>query len=794
MKNASRLNLKLSAISLGVIALMAAGAALADDEELKALTQPKSSVQVEMIGVDQNSSKFGEYNGLYGHPSGAYPNGALEVRGGSAYTNNQEGDTTRWSVTGDNLGLTTRSANASIANQGSWNFGVNFDQLQHNTGAGYQTPYNGSNGGASFTLPSNVNGTTNNNPTLARSLQPMQISNTRNNTTAYGTAVIDANSNITFEYNNLLQSGAKLGAFSSAGGSPKEIVSILPMPVSSTTDTVNLAYNWKGLESHFTASYFGSFFQNANSAVSIQPYNNATSAVIANQTLSLAPSNAFNQVNLGGGYDFTSKTKLTANASVGQNTQNQGFGGTYDSMMVAARGLPQASMNGLVNTTHADVKVTDQSVKDLVLTAGAKFDQRDNLSQSNIYGVYSIGSQTSNMANLPNTPMSIKQLNLLLSGDYKIDKSQKINLAYNNDAVNRWCNQYGGTSGLQITPYGPAQGVQTAATTNSFNSSSNCASATSSNENRLSATYKLKATEDLNFKMTAGYADRKTQWDQNVIAAMPYSTAATYSPTQPMGYNSGNQLGFMPFFEASRKQYIAKASSNWQATDAWMLSLSGKYTNDLYPDSKYGVQNGNSWSLNLDSTFVYAEEGTFTAYATQQNQSRSLTNLYGYYGGPTGTTVVTNTTGTPYAWNNTLQNNTTTVGLNLKQGGLADGKLTLIGDLMTSFARSQYTTSVPYQTTVGAAGACTAPTSGATCGITPGIQNNLAAIKLTGIYQLDKNQKIGLAYWYQHLYSNDYYYNGYSYGSTPAVVVPTNQTSPSYSVNVISANYTYTFD
>ena len=118
MYKANKLNLKLSAISLGVVSLFSASAARADDDEVRALTQPQSTVQVEMIGVDQNSAKFGEYNGLYGHPSGAYPNAALNIRGGGAYTNNEQGNTSRWSVTGDNLGLTSRSANVSIADQG----------------------------------------------------------------------------------------------------------------------------------------------------------------------------------------------------------------------------------------------------------------------------------------------------------------------------------------------------------------------------------------------------------------------------------------------------------------------------------------------------------------------------------------------------------------------------------------------------------------------------------------------------------------------------------------------------
>jgi MtrB/PioB family decaheme-associated outer membrane protein len=804
MKNGSKFNLQLSALSLGVLGLFSVSAAMADDEEVKALTQPKSSVQVEMIGVDQNSAKFGEYNGLYGNKSGAYPNGGINLRGGSAYTNNEQGDTTRWSVTGENLGLTSRSANASIADQGSWNFGVNFDQLQHNISNSYQTPYSGSMGGNQFILPSNLSspnglnkalpvgqllptGVGTNSSVVSSDLQNMGISTTRYNTTVSGTSVVDKNLNFTFEYNNLIQTGAKLMAFggstygngtgSNSGNS--QTISILPNPTNYQTDTLNLAVNWKGDDSFITASYFGSFFKDNYNAVNWQVFSSNASGATAltpMQTMSTAPSNSFNQFNLNGGYDFSAKTKLTSNISFGQNTQNQGFGGTYDAGMItpslnstlkSAYVLPSSSMNGLVNSTHADVKVTDQSIKDLNLSATAKYDQRDNLTQSNIYNFSSLGG-TSGL--YPNTPMSNKQVQVALAGDYRLTKDQKLNLTLGNNNIDRWCNQYGATNTLG----GNAANYPTG---------TNCANASSSNENVANLTYKIKATEDLNLKATAGYSNRKTQWNQQALASFVDTNinGGSYAP----GYNGGNIVGFQPFFEASRKQFLGKASASWQATDKLDLTLGGKYTSDLYPDSTYGVQNGNSWSLNLDSTYAYAEDGAISAYATQQNQFRSLTNLNSLSTG---------------SWNNTLGTKTTTLGLGIKQAGLVDGKLTLTGDATMSFANSQYGTQIGYPIAastsngVAVAAGCSSPSSVYTCGLLPGIQNNLAIIKLGGSYQLDKNSKIGLMYWYQHLYSNDYFYNAYQYGSTPTAVMPTNQSNPSYNVNVFAVNYTYSFD
>ena len=794
MNNANKYKFKVTVISAAVVTMFMAGSSFADDAEVKALTQPQSSVQVEAISVDSASAKFGEYNGL--NRQGAYPNGGLNIKGGSGYTNNEQGETTRWSVTGENLGLTTRSAGAEISDQGSWSAGVAFDQLQHNISNNYQTPYQGKMGGNTFTLPSNLQGniTSTTNSNTMNSLGEMGVSTTRNNTTLKGQAIVDKDLNFTFEYNNLTQTGAKLQAFSGAGwasvtASPttagrtaysngySQMISILPTPINYQTDTVNLAANWKSENAHLTTSYFGSFFQNANSSVSWQPFSTSANAGVGPnpmQTMSLAPNNAFNQLNVGGGYDFTKQTKLTSNVSVGQNTQNQGY--AYDPAMMQTSS-PAASMNGLVNTTHADIKVTDQSVKDLTLAAAAKYDNRDNLSQSNMYSYFSIGGTNGYTAN---APMSIKQAQLSLSGAYKISKDQRADLTFSQNNINRWCNQYGSTSATTVL------GSSGSPTGTGYLNSSNCASATASQENKAEANYKIKATEDVNVKFGAGYSNRKTQWDQAALTEMPGPSSSQTSTAS--GYNGGNYNGFMPFFEASRKQFVGKANANWQATEQLGFNLGGKYTNDTYPDSTYGVQNGYSWSLNLDSTYAYAEDGSVNAYATQQNMQRSLTDYLAK--SASGTTPAYSG-----GWNNTLTTNATTVGLGAKQGGFLAGKLTLTGDATFSFATSNYGTQVNYTPLAagGVANPCSA-TANMTCGSLPGIKNNMAAIKFGGVYQVDKNSRIGLQYWFQHLYSNDYYYNGYQAGTNPSGVMPTQQTNPSYSVNVISANYTYTFD
>ena len=129
------LNFKLSAVALAVVSAMTTMSARAEDDDAKTLMTPVNFVDVQGLWVSQSSAKFGEYNGL--NKSGGYINGDLGIFGGSAYSDNENGGTMRYQLTGTNLGLTDRSANLTIADQGNWLLGLNYDSLQHNISDSY---------------------------------------------------------------------------------------------------------------------------------------------------------------------------------------------------------------------------------------------------------------------------------------------------------------------------------------------------------------------------------------------------------------------------------------------------------------------------------------------------------------------------------------------------------------------------------------------------------------------------------------------------------------------------------
>jgi MtrB/PioB family decaheme-associated outer membrane protein len=745
-------------------------------DETAVLTHPTNSVRLGVASVSKESAKFGEYNGL--GESKIYGIANINLQGGSGY--DESDTTTRWQIKGVDLGTTSREVGAELSNQGQWNVGIKFDELRHNFTDSYQTPYIGQMGGDNFTLPSTFGLVTvdNSGADGTRSLSPDQLSafhtekiyTTRENTSITAGYTINPQWSMNLDLNHLNQKGAKLMAFSANGqnGSTGETISILPNPTNYSTDSVNLALNWKGDKSHVNLSYFGSFFRNDYDRVTFDSYIGAKTT----QTMSTAPGNDFNQLNLLGGYSITDKTKLAGGLSYGRGTQNDPFV-SMGAMMITT---PQrTSFDGVVITTHADFKLTNQTINKLTLTAGLKYDERDNKSPSNIYNFNAVSG--SNPANYPNTPLSNRKTQYELAADYRLTSNQHLRLAYNRENVQRWCNNYA---------TGGATPVYAAGTS--------CVVADSTKDDKLSATYKLNATEDVHLNAGYSYSDRNSNF--NPFARSAFVENANIVPASPFnatGLNGGDFLGFHPFFTENRIQQVVKGGVDWQATDKLNLNANGRYTDDNY-NSTYGFQNGNTWSMNLDAMLQYSENGKVNAYVTKERRERGMTNLQALSAISASLSGTSAKLGVPAGgtWSNTLTDDDVTFGLGAKQAGLMGGKFDLGGDLTYSLGQTNYSTLLNYNGVDTRGNTCSSA-GYLTCGSVPEVKNRLIQLKINGNYKVNKSGTVGLDYIYQNLSSNDYYYNAYQYGYTPQKVLPTNQQTGAYTVNLVTATYTYNF-
>lgn len=419
--------------------------------------------------------------------------------------------------------------------------------------------------------------------------------------------------------------------------------------------------------------------------------------------------------------------------------------------MMQANGLPASSLNGVVETTHGDIKLTNKSIKDLTLSAGFKFDERDNRTDSNVYKYKNIANAAYTGVN---TPYSNRKLQYEGIADYRLTKGQNLNLTYLHESLKRWCN-------------GVVGGAE-------------CVASPASEEDKISLTYHLKMIEAVNFNAGYTYANRRADSTNFMANAGDY---ALTTPVSGSAFNAGNYQGFVAYPYASRNQNIGKAGVNWQVTQKLDLALNGRYSYDDY-NAQLGVQNGQSAAVNVDATYNYTNDGSISAYWSWQNGQRNLTS--GATGNGTAAFTPSQTVAPKNIWNNKLDDNSQAFGLLAKQSGLLDGKLEIIGDMSYSLDTTTYATGVPYLAT------CANPNT-LTCGIVSPIKNELISLKLTGNYKVFNNGKLSLSYLYQKLNSNDYFYNGQQFGYTPNRVMPTGLQDQDYTVSVVALAYNYTF-
>lgn len=804
----SKMNLAVSAITLAVQGALAAMAmvsvaAHAEDDEVAALINPTNFVQLGVGGVSTKSNKFGEYNGLY--KDDAFVVGNFGVKGGNAY--GQGDGTMRWSANGEDLGTTSRSVDASVSDQGLWSIGIGYDELRHYTTTNYQTPYQGTMGGNNFVLPanfgviksnaSNTGASGTNTLVGARSLSATQLGDfqtvdvytQRENTSFNAGYDLNRNWNFRFDFNHLEQSGAKLtGSGTDPGAAPagtlfggistwgKEAPIILMTPTHYQTDTFTASVNWMGENAHATVGYFGSLFHDDNNGITwSNPFQttNATGSTaispLPTSTMSTPPSNQFHQLNLTGGYSFSPATKLAGGLSYGVNTQNDSFGGTYTPTF--AINLPNSSLDGKVVMVHADAKLTNQTTKDLTLTAGFKYNERDNQTASNLYTFYDEGNAKREAWS---APMSNRKTQAELAADYRLTNTQKLHLGYEYEYIERWCDH--SPSVDQIIAAGLASGQFTGATSTALRAyyalgGSSCAQVPDSSEHRLVANYRIKPNDDLS--LNAGY----TYSDRNATV-----NASFYNPMQSVTEGFENR-GYVAFFQGSRRENMLKGGANWQATEKLSFGATAKYRYDEYYGSDYGVDHGEQYSLNLDATYAYSENSTVSTFASYQARNRELNTLNGR------TYIATSATN---PWSNKLTDDDVTVGINGKQKALFGGRLDLNEDLTYSLANTKYNTTVDFVST-GCSTTVAANTSNQACGSPSTIKSELWQLKLSANYHVDKASSVVLGYTYQHLKSSDYYYNAYQYPNNFTTGLPTNQQAPNYSADMAYVAYQYSF-
>jgi MtrB/PioB family decaheme-associated outer membrane protein len=871
-------------VRAGIAALAFAAYAIAPTPAAAQDAKPAGTAEVGVGDVGQGSYKAGEYNGL--QKQGAFFVANLDLRSGAAYNS---ASALRWRIKGVDLGLESRSLTAQVGVQGRFRLKFGYDELRRNRSDSYQTPYNGA-GTNVLTLPGawlvpTVAGSNNTNPTSARGLvkaigdapyistvaasngavvsptlaqmalvdaaadadvplfHHVNLSTTRTRYDVGFNYIFDPRWLVDVNFRPEHKDGLKpMGTVSRNSGA--DISTVIADLIDTNHNQINLSLAFKGKQGFAQAGYYGSFFTNHVPFMSWQNWAVAAGTV---NTISSAPNSHFNQVSGTGGVTFSPTTKLVASGSYARGTQNDLFITNATTPVV-----PVSSLNGLVVSTAFTAKLTAKPVKRVNLSAGYKYDNRDNRTAVHIFQYADAEEAATVSANFPggpnnplgavlaqnanaNRPYSKQANQFNADADLSVAKGQWIKGGYDFERINRSC---------------PGSWID-------------CADAATINENTVRVEWRATVGGSLNARAGYAYSVRRADYNENAfLALVPYANvspaAATdgatalsfmkangwngWGPALGFAVTTGNMNLFFPSNNAlanamyanlnriselpgMRRDYVADRNRDkvrtmltWQASEPLSFQAGVDFNRNTYPNSIYGVQHARNWAVNVDGTYALTDQlsaNVFYTYDTQRaitagntytansntaagtNGQPGVVGLSGNSGCDSYTTLQqrnnNNKLDPCLNWSANMLGRVNTVG-----GGLTKkaGKLDLTSSLMLSRARWDNNVTGGNWANNILNGAGAAPTTIAAWFIPaiplPTVTTNTVELRLNGTYTISEGQSVRVAYAYLRMDNADWMYQGMQFGSLSAQL-PTSEQPFHYRVHLVSVSYLLSF-
>ena len=373
--------------------------------------------------VSEDSYKFGEHTGL--EEKGGYPvlNAAVRSR---------DKDAGYWKVDASDLGLDSRSVSAEVGRQGKYKIFFNYDELPHFMSDSARTPFLGS-GSGTLVLPGTwvPAGSTAGMTDLAASLQPVDLETKRKNL-GVGVSLVPAPE---WEYGINVRHDIHEGTKRIAGSFFFNSAQLV-QPVDYVTDQLDASASYTGKKWQSKIAYYISSFKNDKPSLTWQtPYTSASGET--GGQLALPPDNQFHQILAMAGYQFSDKTRATADIAFGRMTQDESFLPVTTNATLPGYPftLPKSSLDGQVNTVDANLKLSSALTNQLRVNAAYSYNDHDNKTPQATYGWVT----TDRFVATPRTnlPYSFTQNKLILNGDYDISKKLRTSVGYDYETIKR---------------------------------------------------------------------------------------------------------------------------------------------------------------------------------------------------------------------------------------------------------------------------------------------------------------------------------------------------------------------
>ena len=540
---------------LGVLSALSSAAGAVDTSQWKCESCKfeqgvSGTVEAGAGSVSEKSEEFGQYNGLHEKGGFLIGEGSLRSRGE---------DGAYWNLDASNLGLDTRAVDAEGGKQGGYKLRFKYDESIHRIWDNALTPFAGS-GGAALTLPAGFvkAGTTGAMTSLAGSLQSVELGTQRK------LLGVGASWNRTsqWEYAVNVRHETREGSILRTGGAFFVNSVQLIDPVDYVTDQVDASASYAGKKFQMKLAYYGSKFRNDNHALTWDnPY-----APIAGETmgqLALPPDNQFHQVSATAGYQFSDKTRLSADIALGRMTQDDNF----LPYAIGAPGLPGGSLNARAATLDAALKLSSALTDRLRLNAAYTHNDRDNQTPQAAYNVVTTDMPTFVGSARTNLPYSFTQDKLKLSADYRASAKLRGSVGANFDAHKR-----------------------------------TFADVDTTREDTVWGKISSRLTDKIDASLKLAQGERRNSGSFQPIAGIT-------PPENPL---------LRRFNLANRTRESAALRVDFAASERINIGLGLDSSEDKYSDSSIGLTGGKDFNVNGDISVMFTERTSLHFFANRQ--------------------------------------------------------------------------------------------------------------------------------------------------------------------------------
>lgn len=571
-----------------VLALMAAfGPAHADDAIDKLIKPDTASISVGIAGATgsrEDRSIVGQYNGWGDTNSAALLDFEYVQR------NDETGTWTK--AEGRNLGLDSRELQFSRDVQGQWKIAgeyseqVRYDPLTLNTGMqgiGTTTPTANLVG---LGAGANVN--------LDLKRKAFALS---------GLKWLSPNLSVEANFKTEDKDGTRLSGiggycsnaispFCNGAASTVAAMFLLPEPVNSTTRQIEGQIHYVNDKLSLTGGYYGSFFDNSNSTITLGGISGvlgagATQTALAvnlGQPLALPPDNQAHQFYLSGNYVLQPTTRVNFKLAYTHATQNQSFGS-----------LGAGSLDGAVDTTLGQLGLTMRPLKNLTLNLSGRYeDKKDNTRLGN----YLVDGTGTLYTNSPNN-------SLRANGKA--------------EALYQFSSNY---RGLLALDYGYVNRDRPVATT-LIPSTSMAALRERTNEVGIRAELRRSMSETVNGSVSVGHSERDGYRWYSLDPATGYSF---------LSYAASSGLsGTFPMTMVDRSRDNIKLMADWAPTQALSIQFAlDQGTDHFKGPTSAGLNDTDTFSFNVDASYKLNDKWMLTGYASNGKQTLGMRQQIGY--------------------------------------------------------------------------------------------------------------------------------------------------------------------